>query len=115
MGLSDPAQQGVDWRSFFERLVSERMQDGGHAKLLSSAPWLAEFPEFLTKQEAETLIGIAQQEGLRWEDELPDTVRLVNISNCESDSCFLHPLIAEVNRRVSAMLRIHPRCFESME
>lgn len=113
---SGPFREGehVDWRSFFERVVSSQSDRG--ARLLSQeTPWLAEFPGFMTGAEADEMIRIGLGEGLRDEDEHPAQVRNVSVANCDSALCIQQPFINELSRRLSELLQLPSRNFESNE
>lgn len=109
---ADFCRERVDWRAFFERVVANHTG----ARIVSEAtPWLAEFPRFLSEAEADEMIGIGQSEGLRDEDEHPNSVRNVSVMNCDSARCIGQPFINELSRRVSELLGVPSRHFESNE
>uniref|UniRef100_A0A7S0Q056 Fe2OG dioxygenase domain-containing protein n=1 Tax=Coccolithus braarudii TaxID=221442 RepID=A0A7S0Q056_9EUKA len=104
----------VDWRAFFEQVVQSQEEHG--ARLLSEeTPWLAEFPTFLSPAEADEMIRIGEAEGLHVEDELPAHIRNVSVANCDSAACIQQPFINELSRRVSDLLQLPSRNFESNE
>eukprot|EP00928_Gymnodinium_smaydae_P040253 TRINITY_DN27322_c0_g2_i1.p1 TRINITY_DN27322_c0_g2~~TRINITY_DN27322_c0_g2_i1.p1 ORF type:complete len:343 (-),score=41.86 TRINITY_DN27322_c0_g2_i1:47-1045(-) len=100
----------VDWESFFAAIL----QRGGGRLLNSNTPWLAEFPTFLTAQEVDTLVSIAERTGFE-EEEMPKHIRDVWKIDCESDFCLSHPFVNEIYRRVSDLLGIPMSHFESLE
>ena len=56
----------VDWHAFFHRVTSDPELSKRGARVISSAaPWLAEFPQFLTDAEADEMIRVGLAEGLR--------------------------------------------------
>lgn len=76
---------------------------------------MAEFPNFLSAEEVDEMIEIGLTEGLRDEDEHPNRVRNVSVTNCDSARCIQQPFINELSRRVSELLRLPSRNFESNE
>ena len=106
----------VDWHAFFERVTSDPELSKRGARVISSdAPWLAEFPQFLTDAEADEMIRVGLAEGLRDEDEHPAHIRNVSVTNCDSANCMQAPIVNELSGRLSAMLGAPSRNFESME
>jgi hypothetical protein len=108
----------VDWQAFFEDLTSPNRTEPylqGARILNRETPWVAEFPHYLTEAEADELIRIAALEGYRIEDEHPQHVRDVNVTNCDSVRCMRQPIVTELYRRVSECMGFHPNQFESME
>ncbi|CAJ1460590.1 unnamed protein product, partial [Effrenium voratum] len=107
-------ERRVDWVAFLQAAV-ERAPLEVPARLLSSRPALAEFPNFLSRQEVRTLESVARASGFQQEEELPQDTRDVFKVDCESRKCLLHPLVQEVYRRIAELLGIPPANFESME
>lgn len=110
----------MDWHSFFHNITSPEMQSKhehlrGARVLNSLTPWVAEFPFYLTESEADELIGLAAIEGYRDEEEYPNHVRDVNVTNCDSIRCMKQPFVSELYRRASELIGLHPNNFESME
>jgi prolyl 4-hydroxylase len=87
----------------------------GARVLNEETPWVAEFPFYLSNEEADELIRIAAQEGYRKEDDLPKHVRDVNVTNCDSIRCMREPLMGELSRRASELVGLPSNNFESME
>ena len=56
-----------------------------------------------------------EAEGLRDEDEHPNHIRNVSVTNCDSAACIQQPFIGELSRRVSELLGLPSRNFESNE
>eukprot|EP00435_Cladocopium_sp_Y103_P033685 s1241_g8.t1 len=106
----------TDWAAFLEAAV-HRWNSRGSGRLLHRDPAIAEFPDFLSPLEAETLISIAHQSGFQLEDpnDMPPEHRDVNKVDCEKSHCLRDPLIQEIYRRVSELLGIPPQNFESIE
>jgi len=100
----------VDWSAFFERVVSNQSAHG--ARLLGSEPWVAEFPNFLTAAEADEMVRIGLSEGLRDEDEHPNRIRNVSVTNCDSARCMQEPFVNELSRRLSELLQLPSNSFE---
>jgi prolyl 4-hydroxylase len=118
----------IDWEAFFEGITSggnannNDNNNNTHPHYLQGArilnresPWVAEFPNYLTEEEADELIRIASVEGYRIEDEHPKHIRDVNVTNCDSIQCMRQPIVTELYRRVSELMGFHPNNFESME
>ena len=110
----------IDWAAFFHNITSPEMQETyNHLKgarvLNRETPWVAEFPNYLTEEEADELVRIASVEGYRIEDDLPNHVRDVNVTNCDSLQCMRQPFMSELSLRASSLLGLHPNNFESME
>jgi hypothetical protein len=110
----------MDWAAFFHNITSPEMQEKlphlkGARVLNRETPWVAEFPNYSTKDEADEIVRIANVEGYRIEDEHPKHVRDVNITNCDSMRCMRQPVVSELYRRASQLLGLHPNNFESME
>jgi hypothetical protein len=108
----------MDWQAFFENITSPDRTESflqGARILNRETPWVAEFPNYLTHDEADELIRIAQLEGYRIEDEHPKHIRDVNVTNCDSMRCMRQPIVTELYRRVSEFMGFHPNNFESME
>ena len=104
----------VSWRRFFTRVVADAPTPG--ASILSEErPWVAEFPGFLSHAEADEIIRIGTTEGFRREDDLADRIRNVSVTNCDSATCIQQPFIGEVYTRVSRLLGLPARNFESVE
>jgi hypothetical protein len=108
----------IDWQAFFEDITSPNRTEPylkGARILNRETPWVAEFPNYMTNDEADELIRIAQLEGYRIEDEHPKHIRDVNVTNCDSARCMRQPIVTELYRRVSEFMGFHPNNFESME
>jgi len=105
--------ESVSWRRFFTRVVADA--PAGARILSEEKPWVAEFPGFLSDAEADEIIRIGTSVGLRREDDLDDRVRNVSVNNCDSVHCISQPFINELYARVSRLLRLPARNFESME
>lgn len=112
--------ESMDWAAFFHNITSlsnqERHPHLRGARILNSkTPWVAEFPNYLTETEADEVIRLAAVEGYRIEDEYPNHIRDVNVTNCDSIRCMRQPFISELYRRASQLIGLHPNNFESME
>ena len=110
----------IDWAAFFHNITAPEMQEKypqlrGARVLNRETPWVAEFPNYLTHDEADEIIRIARVEGYRVEDEHPKHIRDVNVTNCDSIQCMRQPFVSELYRRASQLLGFHPNNFESME
>lgn len=103
----------VDWSRFFQRVVDT--QQNGASVLNRERPWVAEFPNFLSDEEADEIRRIGAGEGFRDEDDLPHTTRNVSVTNCDSARCIRQPFINELYARMSRLLQLPARNFESME
>jgi len=103
----------VDWDQLFTSMMERSEHLGG--RLLARQPMTLEIPRFLSNAEADQLASIAEDVGFEQEDSLPRKVRDVKKIDCESDSCLLNPFISELYHRVSDLLRISARNFESFE
>ena len=113
-------KEQIDWAAFFTNITHpDKQEQYSHlrgARILNrESPWVAEFPNYLTSEEADEIIRIAALEGYRIEDEHPKHIRDVNVTNCDSIACMRQPIISELYRRASALLGLHPNQFESME
>ena len=109
----DFCTERVDWRAFFTRAVNKQ---GGGARIINEErPWVAEFPHFLSNQEIEEVKSIGTSEGFRDEEDLPHATRNVSATNCDSASCIRRPFMSELYRRVSDLLALPARNFESVE
>ncbi len=106
----------IDWQRFFETITNLTHPYLRDARILNrETPWVVEFPHYLTNDEVNELIRIAQVEGYRIEDEHPKHIRDVNVTNCDSIRCMRQPIVTELYRRVSEFTGFHPNNFESME
>ena len=103
----------VDWSRFFRRVVDT--QANGARILNEERPWVAELPNFLSDKEADEIRRIGTQEGFRDEDDLSNNIRNVSVTNCDSVNCIREPFIGELYSRVSRLLQLPPRNFESVE
>ena len=107
----DSQDETVDWEKWFTSLTTS-----SPFRIIShSAPWVAEYPNFLTTSEVTELLRISAQEGYRDEDELPKHVRDVSVTNCDSIRCMTEPFMNELYGRISNLLGFPANNFESME
>jgi hypothetical protein len=111
----------IDWSSYMKNITTSTafFTDGKSylrdAKIVSEDPWIAEFPYFLTEDEADEMIRISLKQGFRDEDELPKHVRDVHVTNCDAIHCMLEPFINELSGRASKLLGFPSNNFESIE
>lgn len=103
----------MNWRAFLAGAVAR--SGLASARFLHDKFPIAEFPGFLSGEEADTLITVAERLVYHPEDDLPPHIRDVEKIDCENPSCLFHPLVAEIYRRVSELLGVQPQNFESME
>lgn len=103
----------MNWRTFLAGAVARSGLDG--ANLLHDKFPVAEFPGFLSAEEADILVTMAERLVYHPEDALPPHIRDVEKIDCEEPSCLFHPLVGEIYRRVSELLGVQPQNFESME
>ena len=76
---------------------------------------MAEFPKFLTDDEADEIRRVGYGEGFRDEDDLANTIRNVSVTNCDSANCIRSPFINELSQRMSTLLELPSRNFEPIE
>jgi len=103
----------VNWAEWFTAITSA---SNGRFRILNrETPWVAEYSNFLNDAEVDELIRISVQEVYRDEDEYPNHIRDVSVTNCDSIRCMTEPFINELYGRVSDMVGFAPNSFESME
>eukprot|EP00957_Ditylum_brightwellii_P149301 11370932-Ditylum_brightwellii.AAC.1 len=60
------------------------------------ASMVPEYPYVLNDAEVDKLIHISVQEGYRDEEEYPNHIRVVSVTNCDSIRCMTEPFIDEL-------------------
>jgi len=104
----------VNWVQFLQNVVAKSGHPG--AKMVRKQPAVAEFPDYLSIQEADEIVGIINRSTMEVNSkQQPLEVRNVYTGNCDAETCRRNPFLNELYRRVSELIGVPYENFESME